>query len=128
MQSWQKQIEGKNIKLSRTWVQRQLKDLKAVTQAVSSTEPKDVSQEDKDTYWVEKKSKMHEIGDVRCQQTFDEFNGFKDRAPGRVLIHRSETEGDRQGHVKKTSGGRISWSGGMVFGPMLKGKVNTIFL
>ena len=113
------QMQG--MKLSRALVQTLLEDLSAKTQATGSTEPKYVEPEDREAYWKEYKEKLERVGDVRCQQTWDEFNGFKDRVVKRVLVHRTE-DPDRQGHVKQTSGGRLTWTGGVVYGPLHKGK------
>ena len=123
-------------KFSTSWVRTVHINLSAKRQAVSSNEPVLVTEEDAENYEAGYKAKLSLVGDFRMQMTQDEFNIFVDKAPRGVLTHRDEGKGvkssghgprvknkitkarmGRKAHVRRTTRGRETMTGIVVFGP-----------
>ena len=108
------------VALSRGWVQGLQKDLMSKTQSVGSNEAKSVEPADREEFDKDYAEKLRLVADPRMQSCFDEFCGYKDRPPRKVLVHRDEPE-KRPGHIERVSGGRLTWTGGVIYGPAHKG-------
>jgi len=107
-------------KMSRSWVYQQSLQLEAKTERVHSQEAKTVDPAERVAWHKEYTEKIKRVGDIRFQQSWDEFNGFNDRSLTHCLTHREE-EQCRKGHVHRKSRGRESWTGGLCYGPLHKG-------
>ena len=126
----------KGPKFSKSWSRQVYLDLSAKRQAVSSIEPVLVTEKDAENCEAGYKTKLSLVGDFRMQMTQDEFNIFVDKAPRGILTHRDEGKGvkssghgprvtkkitkarmGRKGHVRRTTRGRDTLTGIVVFGP-----------
>ena len=66
---------------------------------------------------------MSDTGDLRLQQTYDEFNVVVDPAPKKVLTHPSEEElppAKRRRLVRRTHRGKETMTCAVVYGPTFK--------
>lgn len=91
LQMQQTLMPGKVPKsVSKTWTQQRLKDLKAQEVKKPCADPATVTPQDEADYKTGLKNKLDQIGDLRLQLAWDEFNCVVDQAANKTLLHRTE--------------------------------------
>ena len=112
-------------KVSRSWVQTQLRGLKAQEVKKPCTQPNVVTDKDKADYIAGLKRKLAKIADVRLQLAFDGFSATVDDGASRVLLHRNEAtkqacRGNRLAQVKRCTDARQTMTAGICFSLVCK--------